>query len=127
METTKKERVSSLRKERKRKKPPGYKGERTHIQPIKYNKGNLDILHLDPNKAEDFAKLKSEMLSILPGFASSVLFNAGTMRKTLFLIDKAKKELRLIGANPDQFRFGKAIFNGQNKFKGLVMHRYNIG
>lgn len=93
-------------------------------QVIRERKGELDVLRIKFNDEADLNKLKSEMLSILPGFGSTMLFTCGTMGKTLATIDKARKQLRAVGIT-NQFRFGKTFFNGQSKFKGITIHRYN--
>ncbi len=91
---------------------------------INFQKGKLEVMKLNLDKEEDFHKLKSEMLAILPGFSSTVLFSFGSMRITLSMIDKARKQLRATGVT-NQFRFGREVLNGENKFVGIAINRYN--
>ena len=88
------------------------------------NKGHkLPVMYYDGSE-KSIALLKDELQRIPPGFGSAVLFNAGTFRQTLAALEKAFKGL-IGSSNVRQYRFGKDIWNGQNKFKGITVHRYN--
>jgi hypothetical protein len=92
--------------------------ERTGDAPIPpTRKGDLPVMNYDISTEAGLKLLKDELNRIPRGFGSAVLFNCGTFRQTLAVIDKAKK-------GTTHFRFGKDVWNGQGVFKGITVHRY---
>lgn len=78
-----------------------------------------EILPVRNYSSERLEILTKDLQSLPVGFGTPFLISCGSQRVTLSTIDRVRRNLISQGA----FRFGKLIKNGQNKFKGIIVHR----